>query len=48
MRHRDDRVSLFVSLVDVPVSLDDLLQRIASIDDRLDLACLDELLEDEI
>ncbi len=35
MFHGDDHVSLLVSLLDIPMSLGDLLQRIAPIDDRL-------------
>ncbi len=41
----DDDVSLLVALIDVPVSLDDLLPRITSIDDRLELARHNQLLE---
>src|SRR2546421_8673336 len=36
MIHRDDDISLFVSCVDVAVSLGNVFQWIASIDDRLD------------
>jgi hypothetical protein len=45
MLYRDDYISPFVSFVDVPVRLDDLLPRIASIDDRLELPCLNQLFE---
>jgi hypothetical protein len=40
MLHRDNDTSLFVALVNILVSLDDLFQPIASIDDRFDLASL--------
>ena len=47
--HRNDDISLFVPLVNIPVSLDDLLQGIASINDRFDLARFNEFFqEDEI
>jgi hypothetical protein len=39
MLHLNDYVSLFVPLLDIPVRLDDLFQRIASIYDRFDLPC---------
>ena len=32
--HSDDYISLFVPLFDIPMSLDNVLQRIASINDR--------------
>ena len=35
LRHSYDDISLFVSSFDIPMSLGNLLQRIASIDDRL-------------
>ena len=36
MFHSDDDISLFVSFVDIPVSLSSLFQRIASINNRFD------------
>jgi hypothetical protein len=47
MGHRDDDIALFVSCVDVAVSLGNVFQRIASIDDRLDLPRLNQLFEDQ-
>jgi len=45
----DDNISLFVSLVNIPVSFDDLLQGIASINDRFELARFNEFFQgDEI
>ncbi len=44
LRHCDHDVTLLVPLLDVSVSLDDLLQRIAPVDDRPDLSGLDESL----
>ena len=44
--HRDDDIALFVSCVDVPVSLGNVFQRIASIDDRLYLPRLNQLCEE--
>lgn len=41
----DDHVSSFVSLLDVPVGLGRLLQRVATIDDRTQRTRLDDLLE---
>ena len=46
MGHRDDDIALFVSGVDVAVSLGDLFQRIASINDRVDLPRLNQLFEE--
>ena len=46
MGHRDDDISLFVSCVDIPVSLGDLFQRIASINDRFYLSRLNKLFEE--
>jgi hypothetical protein len=40
-------VSFLVPLLDVSVGLDDLLQRIAPVDDRPDLPGLDEFLEED-
>ena len=45
MCHSDDDISLFVSCVDVPVSLGNVFQWIASIDDRLYLPRLNQLFE---
>jgi hypothetical protein len=45
--HRDDDISLFVSFVDIPVRLDDLLQRIAPIDNRFQLSCFSKLFDGE-
>ena len=47
MGHRDDDIALFVSCVNVPVSLDNVFQWIASIDDRLYLPRLNQLFEDQ-
>src|SRR5579884_455207 len=43
--HSNDDISLFVPLVHIPVSLNDLLQWITSINDRFDLARFHELFE---
>jgi hypothetical protein len=43
MLHRDDYISLFVTCFDITVRLDDLFQRIASINDRFYLPRLNEL-----
>ncbi len=43
--HRDDNTSLFVSLVNIPVSLDNLLQWIASINDWFYLPRFNEFIE---
>ena len=40
-------ISLFVPLLDIAVRLDDLLQRIDPVDDRFDLARLDQFFEQE-
>ncbi len=46
---RDDDVALLVSLLDVPVSFDDPLQRVSPVDHRLQLPRLGEFPEpDEI
>ena len=45
LRHRDDDIASFLTTFDVPVGLDDLLQRVAAIDDRFQLPRLDELFE---
>ena len=45
MFHSNDYISLFVSFVDIPVSLDNLFQRIASIYDRFYLSRFNQLLE---
>ena len=47
MSHNYDDISLFVSFFDIPMSLGDLLQRIASIDDRSRLSRLNELFEED-
>ena len=47
LRHGDDYVAALVSLLDVRVCLDDLLQRIAPVDDRPGPPGLDELLEED-
>ena len=47
LRHGNDHVSFLVPLLDVRVGLDDLLQRIAPVDDRPDLPGLDELPEED-
>ena len=44
--HRDDYISLFVSCFDIPVSLDNLFQRIASVYDRLYLSRFNQLFEE--
>src|ERR1700722_9597056 len=41
----NDDVSLLVPLLDVPVGLDDLLQWVASVDNRLELSRLHQFLE---
>src|SRR3989442_860686 len=46
MCHSDDDISLFVSCVDVPVSLDIVFNGIASIDDLLYLPRLNQLFEE--
>jgi hypothetical protein len=47
MPHSDDHIPLFVSLFDIPVSLGHLFQRIAPINDRFYLSCLNQLFEEE-
>ena len=44
--HRDDDIALFVSCFDIPVSLDNLFQRIASINDWFDLSRFNQLCEE--
>ena len=46
MLYSDDDIALFVSLVDVPVSLDNLFQRIASVYDRFYLSRFNQLCEE--
>ena len=46
MLHSYDYISLFVPFVDIPVSLDNLFQRIASIYDRFYLSRLNKLFEE--
>ena len=46
MLHSDDDISLFVPCFDIPVSLGNLFQRIASIDDRFYLPRLNKLPEE--
>ena len=45
MLHSYDYISLFVPFFDIPVSLDSLFQRIASIHDRFYLSHLNKLFE---
>jgi len=45
--HGDDYVAALVPLLDVRVGLDDLLQRVAPVDDRPDLPGLDEFFEED-
>ena len=45
--HRDDDIALFVSCFDIPVSLDNLFQRIASINDWFYLSRFNQLFEEE-
>lgn len=45
MRHSNDDIPLFAPCFDVPVRLGRLLQRIASINDRFQLPCLNKLFE---
>ena len=47
MFHSDDNIFLFMSLFDIPVSLGDLFQRIASINDRFYLPRLNQLCEED-
>jgi hypothetical protein len=44
--HSDDYVSLFVTLFDIPVRLNDLFQGIASINDRFQLSSLGQLCQE--
>ena len=46
MSHSDDYISLFAPFFDIPVSLSNLFQRIASIDDRFYLSRLYKLSEE--
>lgn len=46
MAYGNDDISLFVSCLDILVSLGNLLQRIASINDRFYLPCLDQSIEE--
>ena len=45
MFHNNYHIPLLVPLVDVPVSLNDLFERIASIDDSLELSRLNQFFE---
>ena len=45
MPHSYDYISLFVSLIHIPVRFDNLLQRVDSVNDRFQLARFDELFE---
>ena len=45
MSHSDDDIPLFEPLFDIPVSLGSLFQRIALINDRFYLTCLDKLFD---
>ena len=45
MFHSNDYISLFVSFINIPVSLDNLFQRIASVNDRFYLPRLNEFFE---
>jgi len=47
MFHSYDDISLLVPFVDIPVGLDNLFQRIAPVDDRFYLPCLDKLFEED-
>jgi hypothetical protein len=42
MGHRDDDIAFLVSLIDIAVRLDDLFQRVASVDDWSDRARLNQ------
>ena len=46
MFHRNDHISLFMSLLDIAVRLDDMLQRINPVYDRFYLSRLNQLLRD--
>ena len=47
MLHSYYYISLFVSFIDIPVSLDHLFQRIASIYDRFYISRLNKLVEED-
>jgi hypothetical protein len=47
INHSDDYISLFVSFFDIPVSLDNLFQGIASINNGSYLSFLDKLFEED-
>ena len=47
LRHRDDDIALLVSLVDIPMRLGGLFQRIAPIDDRSYHSRLNQLFEED-
>jgi hypothetical protein len=47
MFHRDDDISFFTPGFDIPVSLNDLFQGIASVDDRSYLPFLNKLPEED-
>ena len=46
LSHRDDDLAASMPLFQVPEGLGDLAQRVRPVDDRLDLAGLDELLQE--
>ena len=47
MIHGYDDIPLFMSFFNIPVSLDDLVQRIAPVDDRFDLSCLKQFFKED-
>jgi hypothetical protein len=47
MLHSYDYMSLFVSFFNIPVNLDNLFQRIASINDRFYLSRFNKLFEED-
>lgn len=47
MFHSNDDISLFVSFFDIPVRLDDLLERIHPVNDRFYLPRLNQLFEED-
>jgi hypothetical protein len=47
MPHSYDNIALFVSFLDIPVSLDNFLQGIASVNDRLQLSRLNYLFDED-
>ena len=47
MLHRYDDISLFMPLFNIPVSLDNLFQRISSVDDRFYLTRLNQFFEED-